>query len=408
MNKLYSPAVYIHERVEADVRALARVDRMMRKIETPEVVRGVTDGQLEEVLSETGWRESRRLSGEKKLGDPSVIFNAFDFGQADSGTGQGKGDIFKGGRAWTLRDRNRVIRNGTVCQTAWELHSVRGCLFRCEYCYLQHVLNICVNIEAFVEALRPFVAEHDQTLYKWDSHSDILPLEPEYDASRPMVELFGSQDHAYLMHYTKSDNVDCLEHVAHNGQTIVCWSLSAHTQSREIEVDTATCEERIEAMRRCQSWGYPVRCRLSPVIPVVNWREENREMVELLFSQATPDVISLQTLSRFPEYEMLPRMLDPEMLDPSFVVAAEAARDEMAGKIVGPLPHHKRAEVYRYLIAEIRRVSPETPLSICLETPEMWEELQPLMGQSQAAYACCCGGSCTPGQSIMALQVSRT
>jgi spore photoproduct lyase len=167
-------------------------------------------------------------------------------------------------------------------------------------------------------------------------------------------------------------------------------------------VDTATCEERIEAMRKCQSWGYPVRCRLSPVIPVHNWREENRAMIELLFSMARPCVISLQTLSRFPEYEMMPRTLDLDLLDPSFVEAAKEAEEEMARRIVGPLPHEKRMEVYRFLAGEIQRVSPETPFSVCLEAPELWEELGPEIDVSSQAYPCCCGGVCTPGQPIMA------
>ncbi len=404
MRNLVVPAVYVNERVARDTRAVARVERMMTKIETPKMVTGIDDDELDRVVTEAGWRESRRLTGIKKAGDPVVIFNAFDLDLPDTERKQGSRDIFRGGGAWSLRDRDTVMGRGRVCQTAWELHSVRGCLFRCEYCYLQNVLNIMVNIEAMVDRLGPFIEAQPQTLYKWDSQADILQLEPEYDAARPMGELFGSQKKAYLMHYTKSDNVDVLRDIAHNGQTMVCWSLSASTQSRVIEVDTATCEERIEAMRKCQSWGHPVRCRLSPVIPLVNWREENRAMIELLFSKVRPDVISLQTLSRFPDYEMLPRTLDLDLLDPAFVEAAQEAREEMTGRIYGPLPHGKRAEMYEFLIGELKRLSPETPFSICLESPEMWESLGDAMGESPRAYPCCCGPACTPDEPIMALR----
>ena len=407
MRQLYPPAVYTHERVERDPRALARVESMLSVIEAPTIVSGITDEQLEEIVRQAGWRESRRMSGAKKIEDPVIILNSFDFSLPDREHAQGRGDLFHGGGAWILRDRARVLANqGTVCQDGWEIHTARGCLFKCDYCRLQNVLNIMVNIEEFVEHLRPFMDTHAQTLYKWDSFSDILAFEPEYDAARPMGEFFGTQRKAFLMHYTKSDNVDILREIEHNGQTMVCWSLSAHTQSRVFEVDAATCEERIEAMRKCQEWGYHVRCRLSPVVPVVNWREENRAMLELLLSKVQPDVISLWSLNRFTEYEMLPRMLDLDLLEPSFVEAAWEARDEMAGRIYGPLPHEKRAEIYRFLIGEIRRLSPQTPHSICLETPEMWQELGPVMGQSPVAYPCCCGGDCTPGQPIMLLRLA--
>jgi hypothetical protein len=402
MRKLYPPAVYIHERVERDPRALARAERLLTAIEAPTIVKGMTDEELEEIVQAAGWRSSRRLTGVKKESDPIVILNAFDFEQANRERAQGNGDIFRGGGAWGLREHKGLLAHDrTVCQDAWEIHSVLGCLFKCDYCYLQNVLNIMVNIEEFIDHLRPFINAHPQTLYKWDSHSDILTFEPEYDAARPMAEFFASQRKAFLMHYTKSDNVDVLRDLEHNGQIMVCWSLSAHTQSRIIERDTATSEERIEAMRKCQEWGYHVRCRLSPIVPVMNWREENRALIELLFSRVQPEVISLQTLSRFPEYEMLPRTIDLDLLDPTFVQAAWDARDEMTGRAYGPLPHEKRAEMYRFLIDEIQRVSPQTPHSICLESPEMWQELGPLMGQSPEAYPCCCGGLCTPGQPVM-------
>jgi spore photoproduct lyase len=392
--------------VKKDPRAVARVERMMAKIETPSITEGITDDELDAIVNEAGWRDSRRLTGIKKVEDPIVILNAFDFDLQKNDRRQGGRDIYRGGGGWALRDRERVMQSArTVCQTAYELHTARGCLFKCDYCYLQNALNIMVNIEAYVEQLADLVEKSPQTLYKWDSQSDILTFEPEYDAARPMGEFFGRQEKAFLMHYTKSDNVDVLKDIDHNGQTMVCWSLTAHTQSRVIEGDTANTEERIEAMRKCQSWGYPVRCRLSPVIPVKNWREECRAMLELLFEKAQPEVISLQTLSRFPEYEMLPRTLDLDLLDPTFVKAAQDEKEEMAGQIVGPLPHYKRAEMYKFLIDELKRLSPETPFSICLESPEMWEELGELMGESPSAYACCCGPVCTPGQPIMAPKV---
>lgn len=406
MRQLNPPTVHVHERVLKDPRAMARVERMMAKIETPSVTEGITDDDLEAIVQEAGWRDSRRLTGIKKAGDPVVIFSAFDFDRQDSARVQGGCDIYRGGGGWALRDRQRVMEvSRTVCQSAWELHTARGCLFKCDYCYLQNALILMANIEAYIERLADLVDRSSQTLYKWDSQSDILTFEPEYDAARPMGAFFGQQDRAFLMHYTKSDNVDVLKDIPHNGQTMVCWSLTAHTQSRVIEGETANTEERIEAMRKCQSWGYPVRCRLSPVIPVKNWREENRAMLELLFEQVRPDVISLQTLSRFPEYEMLPRTLDLDLLDPTFVEAARDAKDEMAGLVYGPLPHHKRAEIYRFLIDELKRLSPETPFSICLESAEMWEELEEMMGESPSAYPCCCGPICTPDQPLMAARV---
>lgn len=374
----------------------------MTRIQAAEVVEGITDEALDELIRRFGWTQSRRVTGHKKETDPPIVFNAFDFSQPNAGRGQGCGNLFHGGGAWTLRDRQSVReRDGLVCQTAYELHSVRGCLFKCDYCYFENVLNIMLNLEEMCEHLVQMVSSADQTLWKYDNGSDILAFEPEYGASEVLVRWFGTQRRGFLMHYTKSDNVDVLRGLPHNGQTIVCWSLSAKTQSQVIEGETADWRARIEAGRKCHQWGYAVRYRLSPIVPVRNWREQNRSLIERLFSRVNPDVLTLQILSRFPDYEMLSRTLDVDLLDPDFLAAAYRAKNEMAGNIVGPFPHDKRLEVYRFMIETIREHSPDVPLTICLETPDMWESLRDCLRLDTRLYPCCCGPYSTPGGGLL-------
>ena len=87
------------------------------------------------------------------------------------------------------------------------------------------------------------------------------------------------------MLYTKSDNVDHLLNLAHNGHTIISWTVSCNTVAREIEKQTPTMEERVQAAVKCQKAGYTVRFRFSPIIPIKNWQAENREMIEKLFAK---------------------------------------------------------------------------------------------------------------------------
>ncbi len=379
------------------------MERMLTKISGPPV-QEIDDTELGELVRAQGWDGSRRLSGHEREGDPPMVFNRFRWDDMDENgrptvevPGPGPA-LFYGFAPWSLRHRERVFQNnGIVCQTAWELHSVRGCLFSCQYCYFEYVVNIMLDIEELADRAMELVGREPQTLYKYDNQSDILAFEPEYGASAILTERFGQQDHAFLMHYTKSDNVDSLIGLKHNGMSIVCWTLSSHTVSREIERDAATMEQRIEAARRCQRDGYHVRFRFSPIFPLPNWREEYRECIELLFSKVKPDVISLLTLSRLPNYDMIARLFDKRLLDPKYLEAAEKAREEMKGRIYGPLPHWVREEIYAFMIAEIKRVSPETPVAICLETPEMWKSLEEELGMCPEDYVCCCGPKSTPG-----------
>lgn len=409
MRQLRPAAVYVVDRVYESPLAVRRMERMMTRIDTASVQR-VTDDELDELVQEKGWAGSRRVTGRHKDDDPEIVFNAYRFvapeaerelRQAHGWKGPG---LFHGFGAWTHRSRERVREaNGIVCQDGIELHSVRGCLFKCQYCYFENILNVCLNIEEFMIHLHWLKREQmEQSLYKWDNGSDILALEPEYGASRLMTEFFGQQDLAHLMHYTKSDNVDCLIGAEHNGQSIMCWTLSCDTGSRVIEPETAPLPQRVAAARRCQEDGYRVRFRFSPIFPVPDWEDEYRAALELVFDQTEPDVISLLTLSRLPDADMVERVFDTKTIEPRFLEAIYDARDDMHGKVYGPLPHELRAEMYRFMLAEIRRLSPDTPVSICLEAPDMWEELAAeLAPMRPGRYACCCGGTCTPGHEFL-------
>ena len=51
----------------------------------------------------------------------------------------------------------------------------------------------------------------------------------------------------------------------------------------------------------------------------------------------------------------------------------------------------------RLMIAEIRRRSPDTPVSLCQEPPLMWERLADVLDMPPDHYACCCAKDSVPG-----------
>jgi hypothetical protein len=160
-------------------------------------------------------------------------------------------------------------------------------------------------------------------------------------------------------------------------------------------------EERVEAARKCREAGYLVRFRFSPIIPVRNWREENAELIDLIFERAQPDVITLCAFG-WMGIEDARSCLDFDLLDPEFVAAMEAAapflRDR--GFTAGggrPIPHDARVTMFRFLIDEIRRHNPDQPIALCLETEEMWRHFERDLRQSSRRYVCNCGPLCTPG-----------
>ena len=203
------------------------------------------------------------------------------------------------------------------------------------------------------------------------------------------------------MLYTKSDNVDHLLNLAHNGHTIINWTLSCDTVAREIEKRTPTMEARIQAAEKCQKSGYTVRFRFSPIIPIKNWQAENRDMIEKLFAKVKPDLITMDVLG-WMSAKQIENAIDISLFDDEYRELVEnMAQEGIVNRGKQILPHEARLKIYRFFMEEIRRVSEKTPIAICMETEEMWKDLSDELGMREDNYACCCGPKSVPGHPML-------
>ncbi|MDP6359942.1 MAG: radical SAM protein [Planctomycetota bacterium] len=305
------------------------------------------------------------------------------------------------------RDAGNIYSREKVhCQSAAELNLIMGCPFRCSYCGFGRLVTIPLDVEAFASRLDDSLSAHpNQTLWKFSNMTDLPPFEPEYGAVPMMVERFAREPSSWLLLFTKSDAVDFLLPLDHGGHTIIAWSMSSEIVSRTIEKRTAELSERLSAMRKTQDAGYTVRARLSPIVPIVNWRNEYRDFFERLFETVQPDVVTLHALGWF-DFKDLDQVIPREMIDSHAYERARESAQVMQGHRNGPLPHDVRAELYDFCISEVERLSPETPVGLCLETTEMWEQFGPRIGMAPKNYVCNCGPTCAPGNPLIHIKAS--
>lgn len=402
-------AVYVTEWAAANPNCEARIARLSAAMGHPQPP-VLTAGELATVARERHWLDGagKRTGESRGWQAPDVLLNAFiwDEQQAASIWAQYpelRRIALSGASAITYRNAARQRQQqGCVCQSAYEVHSAHGCLHACTYCHVGTFINILCNLEELAAHVEMLMAEHPWLkLFKYDNQTDTICFEPEYGASQVMVSLFSRQSDRYLLLYTKSDNVEHLLDLDHRGHTLISWSLAGPTSARLIERGTPPMEARIEAMRRCQEAGYRVRARLSPICPVEGWREEARQLVEALFAQVRPELLTMDVLGWMNARQMLAAM-DVSLFEARF-------RDYVMQKAEEPppphqkhfFPHEWRLEILRHYLREIRRVSPNTPVSICMETLPMWEALGPELGMSPEHYACCCGPTSVPGHPLL-------
>ena len=393
MYKVKPKAVFAHKRVFDNPKAVARMERMLDAIGvSPSDVPKVELGDFDEIMKACESFEEHSTAEILKMGHgrmrqghlrvnstPVFIFNTFAWdksehvpvpGHIKSNQGQTLFRLLDGvGEDFAFSRREKHVADtaaGYVCQGGWGIHTLRGCLHKCDYCGQSFVNTVLLDIEDYCEHLSAmFKRRPEQLLYRYDLFSDILGLEPEYGASELLAKCF--KDHGkYLLLYTRSDNVEWLANMPNPENTLINWTLSMDTQCRTIERDSPPLDRRIEAMRFCQEHGYVVRAGFSPIIPVKNWRQETTEMLEQLFSKVRPEVLRGWVLAMMDaiEFEML---FDTANMDPDIMRRMREAAPELNGKHHAPFPVDVRAEIYLHYLREVERMRPGTPFALCTE-----------------------------------------
>lgn len=385
MEYIQVPTVYlVSDRIKTREEK-ERLKRMLEKIDAGVTI-SLEAKHLNELINKSGWYSKDKRTGQKRQGNPNIIFSGFDWDDERNNPSK-----LKRNKAYALdkfsfadfRNKYQLRKEkGAMCNSGYEIHTAFGCLFSCGYCHVGNALTIMLDIEGTVDKLAILMRNNSwQKLYKYDNQSDIMALEPEYGAAKELVEFF-SKTNKYLMLYTKSDNTNFLLNLEHKGQTIVCWTISCNDVAKRFEHGAPNLEERLKAAKKCREAGYRVRFRFSPIIPVKDWESKNKEMLAKVFSEVKPEVISLETLCH-----MTKEQFDEIFTDLEFKPQERITEYEL-------FSHKDRLKMYEFFLKEIKRHDSKVKIALCLETPRMWKELSDLLKQSPENFYCCCGAKC--------------
>jgi len=407
--------VYAHESVMNNATYRRRAENVVAALKEPRDIVIYTDHDIPEMIREHGLLENCKVMGTlAEVRDPILLFNTFRFDSKEDEQRRAKeieehgvklgshraALIGAGAFHWANYNlKGDPNQHDKVCRPCWRIHLERGCLHKCLYCGFGGLLVSMLNVEEYCEHLGEIIRRHPwQKTYLLDDDGDPPGLEPEQGTLAYLVEYFGTLEDRYLVIHTKTWNTEWMANLKHNGNTIIVWSISGPTQSRLIEPDAGTTEQRIEAARIAQEAGYQIRYKFKPIIPVRHWREEAAYTARLIFERTNPDVISLCCFMWMDVDEMkkrLSRVVD--LLDPEYLRAAEDSKDEVEDTRAKPFPHGVRAEIYDHHLNEIRKHSADIPVSLSTENFKMWQAFSKKLGMTATNYVCGCGPQTTPG-----------
>ena len=276
-----------------------------------------------------------------------------------------------------------------------------GCFYQCDWCYLKLTYRAAypfISIKADYEKIkrqlsRKLNRSNDSVIFNSGELADSLALDHLTRAGREFIPWFGKSGNGYLYMLTKSDNVDDILDLDHNGHTVIAWSMNNDAVSRKFEIGAPTFKRRLTAAKKVQEAGYPLRMRLDPIVPIDGWRDAYAETIKDIFSEVSPERVTLGTL-RFEEnfYKMrnsifttgpeLPRMM--EDMQPMFSPKVfPGSKNPKSGKY--SFTEEKRTEIFTFAVSEIRKYS-DCRIALCKESENVWHQV----GLDVSRCSCVC------------------
>jgi spore photoproduct lyase len=269
----------------------------------------------------------------------------------------------------------------TLCCNYFVLDLVENCPLDCSYCILQVFLNkpvitFHVNVEEIVETMITTIKSRPNQPFRIGTgeHSDSLALDPVFQVNPYLVETFSKLPNATLELKTKTNLIDSLIGLDHNGRTVVAWSINPTEIIRSNEYKTASLNERLQAAATLCQEGYKVAFHFDPLIHYRNWQTGYLETIDALFKTiAAKDIawISLGTLRYISKLKQIAEERFPKttIFSDEFVPAQDGKM-----KYVKPIRKSLLASVSGW----IREKAPEVPLYLCMEQHAMWSGLFPV------------------------------
>lgn len=296
-------------------------------------------------------------------------------------------------RVRTLPNRGRFIKPcpgtpGHVCCGYRIIHFAQGCTLGCSYCILGGYLNEDVPLmfsnrdELFSQLEETFKNRKGLLRFGTGEFTDSLLFENRYPLHEKLIRFFAEREGGVLEIKTKTVNIEHLLGIDPKDNVIMAWSLNSDAAAGREEPGAPQVGDRIEAARRAQESGYKLAFHFDPLILYPGWEAGYRETVRRLFSRIRPEsvvYISMGSL-RFP-HDMLNLLYEN---DAGFLYTGEFTRGEdNKVRYFRPL----RTKLYLSLKKALTEYVDDSILYLCMELPEVWQDVFGVQGMSSSSLA---------------------
>jgi spore photoproduct lyase len=267
-----------------------------------------------------------------------------------------------------------IVKTDIWCPHFVEFKWANGCNFDCAWCYLNGTLRFRpIKKDPYVkdpEKIKKHLSEYfnyvkKPSLLNSGELSDSLVNDGNgFSLCEDIIPLFKNQKKHKLLILTKASNVKKILNSESQKQVIPSFSINSFKVSRKWENGAPTPRKRIEAAKKLSEDGYQVRIRIDPIVPIKNWEDDYLKLVDYIFSNFTPERITLGSLRGL-------QSTINNCKDRSWTDYLEE-RTNWGLKI----PFEKRFKVYKTIIQHLKKQYNYKNIGLCKETLEIWKKLK--------------------------------
>jgi spore photoproduct lyase len=255
------------------------------------------------------------------------------------------------------------------------LHIGTFCDMDCSYCILQTyfhppLMQYFVNHDEMMAELDQAFSEKCINRIGTGEFTDSLIWEKWCDIAPKLVRKFAKQDNSILELKSKTVNIKNLEHIDHNGKTILAWSMNTPYVIKEEERDTTPLKARLAAAKKVESWGYKLAFHFDPMVIYDGCEEEYKEVVREIFNHVSPKNVAYISIGSFRFMPDLKQIIQKRFKESTLVYGEFIHGLDNKMRYFKPL----RLKMYQAIVTEIKKLAPDVLAYFCMEDDEIWKK----------------------------------
>lgn len=275
-------------------------------------------------------------------------------------------------RGSAVREFRRM--DGLVQRKEYYIYFAQNCPLDCQYCFLQcysehAVPTVFVNQGKILREVEEILKSEPHPFFYTGELADSLVFDPLIDLNSKLIKLFARYPNGRLELRTKCVDVSKIVSEKPIRNVTLSWTFTPETAIKQYEKGTPPLASRIRAARKCQEAGFLVGLRLDPIIACVGWEDAYEKLIKEIFAQLVPEKLESAVLGVFRYAPALERIIRARFPKSDILI------NEFVPCIDGKMRYFKplRIEIYRKIIGMIRRHAADLKVTLCMETPEVWE-----------------------------------